>query len=214
MGPAQRPPHRPGRRNVVIYLSSGAPVWATGSNGMVVHFKTLLALSASVQTYLNRQFAAMDELYIDGRVNITRGTTEYLSADATLATLLDLDVGACTTSSLTTEQRTLMGHRNNAGGNDVVVYLVSTLTGGGGNFVGCATHPDGQPACAIVQSAGADWLTAHEVGHVLGLSHVSSTPATNSDFLMWPNIGWTNTPPNLSSGEFQSMRNSDLTPVT
>lgn len=200
--------------NLVLYRPNGTALWATGTNGMVVHFKTLVALSAAVQTYLDRQFAAMDELYIDGRVNTTLGTFEDLSGDATLATLLDLDVGACTTSSLTGEQSSLMGHRNNAGAHDVVVYLVSTLTGGAGNFVGCASHPSGSPACAIVQAAGADWLTAHEVGHVLGLSHVSTTPATNSDFLMWPNIGWTNLPPDLSSGEFQTMRNSNLTPVT
>jgi hypothetical protein len=199
--------------NVVIYLPSGSPVWATGTNGMVVHFKSLLAITPAIQGYFDRQFAAMDELYIDGRVNVSLGTTEDLSGDATLAALLDLDVGACTTASLTDEQRTLMGHRNNAGSKDLVVYLVSTLTGGGGNFVGCATHPSNQPACAIVQT-NSDWLSAHEIGHVLGLNHVASTPATNSDFLMWPFTNWTNTPPNLSSGEFQTMRDSDLTPVT
>jgi hypothetical protein len=48
---------------------------------------------------------------------------------------------------------------------------------------------------------------------VLGLQHVTSTPATNSDFLMWPDTGWTNRPPDLSSGEYVTMRNSDLTPV-
>jgi hypothetical protein len=200
--------------NLVIYRPNGSPMWSTGTYGMVVHFKTLLSLSAALRTYLDRQYAAMDELYIDGRVNTTFGTYEDLSGDTTLSTLLVFDVGACTTTSLTSEQSTLMGHRNNAGAKDVVVYLVSTLTGDGGNLVGCASHPSDKPACAIVQAAGADWLTAHEIGHVLGLSHVSTTPATNSDFLMWPNIGWTNTPPDLSASEFQTMRNSDLTPVT
>jgi hypothetical protein len=200
--------------NVVIYQPNGAPIWATGTNGMVVHFKTLLALTAGIQTYLDRQFAAMDELYIDGRVNVTLGTTEDLSGDKTLSTLLDLDVGTCVMGSTTSEQNSLMGHRNNVGSKDVVVYLVSSLTGGSSNFVGCASHPGDQPACAIVQVAGADWLAAHEVGHVLGLRHVGSTPATNSDFLMWPNISWTHLPPDLSSGEYQTMRNSDLTPVT
>ena len=57
-------------------------------------------------------------------------------------------------------------------------------------------------------------LPAHELGHVLGLLHVSSTPATNSDFLMWPNTGWSNTPPDLSSSEFKTMRDSNLTPIS
>jgi hypothetical protein len=150
--------------NLVIYQPNNVAIWATGTNGIVVHFKTLLALTAGIQTYLDRQFAAMDELYIDGRVNIALGTTEDLSGDNTLATLLDLDVGACVSGSTTSEQNTLMGHRSNVGSKDVAVYLVSSLTGGSGKFVGCASHPSDKPACAIVQVAGADWLTAHEVG--------------------------------------------------
>ena len=70
-----------------------------------------------------------------------------------------------------------MANRNNAGATHVVVYLVSTLMGGGGNLLGCATHPDGQPGAAIIQGGtDADWLTAHEVGHVLGLRHVCTRP--------------------------------------
>ncbi|BDI05278.1 hypothetical protein [Sphaerotilus microaerophilus] len=200
--------------NVVIYRPGGQPTWSTGTYGMHVHFKTLLSLTPTVRAYIDRQFAALDDLYIDGSVNTTMGTIEDLSGDSSLSTLLDLDVGACTSSSLTDEQRILFSQRNNCGANDLVVYLVSSLVGGSGNFVGCASHPSDRPACAIVQDAGADWLTAHEIGHVLGLSHVSSTPATNSDYLMWPNVGWTNTPPDLSSSEYKKMRDSNLTPVS
>jgi hypothetical protein len=89
--------------------------------------------------------------------------------------------------------------------------------------LGCATHPDGQPGAAIVQVA-ADWLTAHELGHVLGLRHVCTMPtpanpmpsnpcmgAGHSDSLMFPNIGWTNTPPDLATSEEDTIRGSGLT---
>ena len=139
-----------------------------------------------------------------------RGTTEDLSGNASLSTLVDLDVGACILGAPTAEQTTLYGNRNNAGANDLVVYVVRTLVGGAGNFVGCATHPTSQPGAAIVQATG-DWLLSHEIGHVLGLFHVASTPTTNSDFLMWPNTSWTNTPPNVTAAETTTMLASTLT---
>jgi hypothetical protein len=48
----------------------------------------------------------------------------------------------------------------------------------------------------------------HEVGHVLGLSHVN-----NNDRLMTGNgtANITNPPPDLSSSEITTMRNSSLT---
>jgi len=107
--------------------------------------------------------------------------------------------------STTSDQDTLFAHRNNAGSDDIVVYLVSSLIGGTGNFVGCAAHPAGEPACSVVEVDTARWLTAHEVGHVLGLSHVS-----NSDRLMNPDIGWTNLPPDLVDSEYQTMLGSSL----
>jgi len=61
----------------------------------------------------------------------------------------------------------------------------------------------------VIQTNAA-WLTAHECGHVLDLNHVSDTPATNTDYLMWKNTGWTNTPPDLSTDEVSTILNSDL----
>jgi hypothetical protein len=127
-----------------------------------------------------------------------------------LATLVALDVGNCILGAPTAEQNTLFANRNNAGADDLVVYVVGSLVGGSGTFVGCATHPGGQPGAAIVQSS-AQWLLAHEIGHVLDLLHVATSPTTNSDFLMWPNIGWTNVPPDLSGSEAATMLASSLT---
>lgn len=107
----------------------------------------------------------------------------------------------------TPDQNTLFQNRNNAGANDLVVYWMNSLIGGAGNFVGCAAFPAGQPGCVIVQT-GARWLTAHEVGHVLDLTHVNDT-----NRLMNPNTGWTNPPPDVIQSEFQTMVNSGFTIV-
>lgn len=184
-----------------------------GVSPLRIHFKSLIEITDALDSYITTQFESMYELFIAGNVHVSLATIEDLSRDATLQPFSDLDVGGCTMGAPTSEHNQLYAHRNNAGVDDVVVYIVSTLTGGAGNFVGCATHPDGQPGCAIVQVA-ADWLTAHEVGHVLGLQHVDDKVAANSKFLMWPNIGWTNTPPDLTSTEFQTMIDSALTPIT
>ncbi len=177
-----------------------------GSQRITVHFKSLLQLTQARLNYLADQYAAMEELYAGGgNIAVFRGTTEDLSGNAALTTLQNLNVGTCVLGSTTTDQTTLFANRNNAGSNDIVVYLVSTLTGGAGNFVGCASHPASEPGCAIVEVDTARWLTSHEVGHVLGLLHVSDT-----DRLMNPTIGWTNLPPDLISSEFKTMLDSSL----
>jgi hypothetical protein len=152
----------------------------------------------------------MQRLFTLARIDVRRGTTEDLSGDDDLATLLALDVDGCFLGQPTAEVEDLFANRNNAADNDLVIYIVQTLVGGAGNFVGCASHPDGQPGATIVQSS-ARWLLAHEVGHVLGLLHVPTTPSSNSDFLMWPNIGWTNVPPDISAAQVAQMIDSDLT---
>jgi hypothetical protein len=91
-----------------------------------------------------------------------------------------------------------------------VIYVVDTLVGGSGNLLGCATHPDGQPGAAIVDNVSARWLTSHEVGHVLGLRHVTG-PSASTDDLMWRTVAWTNPPPDVASGEASTMRGSSLT---
>ncbi|WP_221390548.1 hypothetical protein [Dyadobacter sp. NIV53] len=177
---------------------------------ITVHFKTLVALDATINTYIDNQFAAMETLFLDGRVGVIRGTTEDLSGDAALQPLSNLDVGGCFMGSPTTDQTTLFQNRNNAGTDDLVVYIVNSLIGGAGNFVGCASHPTGQPGCAVV-NINAPWLLAHEIGHVLGLSHVDGTIPANSDFLMWPNVGWTNTPPDVTTADYTTMLGSTFT---
>lgn len=180
---------------------------------VTVHFKSLVPINDNVNQFIDEQFNAMQRLFAEGDIAVLRGTTENLSGDPNLELLRDLDVANCILGQPTQEQNDLFANRNNVGNNELVVYIVSTLIGGGGNFVGCATHPNGQPGVAIVQ-IDARWLTAHEVGHVLGLRHVCQRPAcvdSQRDSLMYPTIEWTNVPPNLSASEYTKMQNSNLT---
>jgi hypothetical protein len=200
-------------RRLGVPVVSMEPADAAAHFGWFAHFAAINTRASSALTqarldFLADQFAAMEELFAGGgNIAVFRGTTEDLSGNAALAALQNLNVGACVMGTTTADQNTLFQNRNNAGANDLVIYLASTLIGGAGNFVGCAAFPAGRPGCAIVQN-GARWLTAHEVGHVLGLGHI-----TNTDRLMNPSTGWTNVPPDLVQTEFQTMLNSGFTIV-
>jgi hypothetical protein len=179
----------------------------------IIHFKSLLPITTTVNTFIDNQFAAMAQLFATVGINAFRGTTEDLSGNVNLQPLQNLNVGPCLLGQPTQDQNDLFANRNNVGDNEIVIYIVSTLIGGTGNFLGCATHPDGQPGAAVVQDP-AQWLTAHEVGHVLDLRHVCQMPNClpgQSDSLMFPNVGWTNVPPDLSASEESIMRDSNLT---
>lgn len=183
---------------------------------VIVHFKSLLAINDAINQFIDTQFIAMQRLFAEGDVAVFRGTTEDLSRNNALQPLQNLDVGGCRLGQPTQEQNDLFANRNNVGNNELVVYIVSTLidaSGRAGNFLGCATHPDGQPGAAVVQ-ANARWLIVHEIGHVLGLLHVcegASCHLEDRDSLMFPDVGWTNVPPDLTGSEYQTMINSGLT---
>jgi hypothetical protein len=189
-----------------------------------LHFKSLLPIDDAITRFIDTQFIAMQQLFATKGINVSQETTEDLSGDPNLQDLQDLDVGQCFMGQTTQDQNTLFANRNNAGNKELVIYIVATLIGGTGNFLGCAAHPDEQPGAVVVQTTDA-WLTAHEVGHVLGLRHVCEFPTTTNptpetacvsggaqrDNLMFPNVGWTNVPPDLSAAEESTMRDSSLT---
>jgi hypothetical protein len=150
---------------------------------------------------INQMIVNMTQVYASVGINVLLGTTENLNLPATF---LDIDVGGCTSGSTTAEQDQLFSNRNNVGLDDVVAYFVRMTDP---PFNGCAAHPSGRPS-AVVASIASEWTLAHEIGHVLGLNHV-----TDNNRLMTgggtANI--TNPPPDLVPSEASTMQSSRLT---
>lgn len=186
----------------ISHFQHGSIYWSATAGARVlrervrVHVKTL---ETPVSFTLNEQFAAMQEVYAMAGIQVDWATTENL----VLAALNDVDVGGCTMGSVTAEQVTLFGNRNFVGVDDMVVYYVRSTVPA---YNGCAAHPAGRPGAVVVRSASR-WTLGHELGHVLGLSHVSL-----SDRLMTGlgTFGITNPPPDLIASEVTTMIASGL----
>jgi hypothetical protein len=190
-----------------------------------LHWKSLRPLDAAMNGFIDGQTTAITDLYATAGLTVVRATTEDLSGNTSLAALLDLDVGTCTMGAPSTEQTSLAANRNNVAAGDIVAYIVRSLIGGGGNLLGCASLPSNRPGVAVVQVTNAPWLTAHEVGHVLGLSHVCRFPSAGNpnptplcvvggafnDRVMFPVVvNFTHPPPDIISSEEATMLASSL----
>lgn len=176
--------------------------WANlGQECVRMHIKTLTAPTVNLQTMID----SMEQVYLTANIGVEIVSEETLNInDPAISPLNDVDCGSCMMGTVTNEQTQLFNHRNNVGANEVVVYFVRSTVPA---YNGCAAHPAGRPG-AVVARGATQWTLAHEVGHVLGLSHVN-----NSDRLMTgggtANI--TNPPPDIIASEAQTMLNSNLT---
>jgi len=162
-----------------------------------LHFKIL---GNPTSFTVNQMLASMQTVYNANGFAVQLGSTENLN----LPLLNDLDVGPCTMGTTTAEQNQLFGNRNNVGPNDVACYFVRSTVPA---LNGCAAFPPGRPSVAVT-SVASQWTLGHEVGHVLGLSHVN-----NNDRLMTGNGTWniTNPPPDLIASERATMNASPFT---
>jgi predicted Zn-dependent protease len=192
-----------------------------------LHLKILTTPDLAIDTMLNR----MREIYRSAGIRVQVVSRENLSA-ATLGAaafnnLNDLDVAQCKDST-SDEQNALFANQNSVPGgqraSEIVVYFVRSVTKtAGGSLNGCATFPAGQPGAAIAKIASR-WTLAHEVGHVLGLQHISGEhtgcPETNPQCCSTPDFTRLMTgcstsnivgTPTVDSAEMNTMTSSSVT---
>lgn len=161
-----------------------------------LHIKVLSAPTIPIDTMI----ASMRSVFEPAGFRVVRASDETLN----LPLLNVCDVGGCTAGSTTAEQNTLFGNRNNIGTNEVVAYFVQATNP---PLNGCAAHPAGRPG-AVVAGIASQWTLGHEIGHVLGLNHVSDNNRLMTG-LGTNNI--TNPPPDFIASEITTMNNSALT---
>ncbi|QQZ58941.1 hypothetical protein JI735_19630 [Paenibacillus sonchi] len=162
--------------------------------------KLHLKILEQPQIPIDEMVEAMKKVYATADIQVDIISTEILTEPL----LMDLDVGRCVKGETTQEQDKLFSNRNNMKDNELAIYFVrSTIP----PYNGCAAHPSGRPG-AVVTRVASVWTLGHEVGHVLGLSHVNDL-----DRLMTGggtnNI--TNPPPDLVSPEIETIRQSPYT---
>jgi hypothetical protein len=172
-----------------------------------IHIKILTNPSVPI----HRMLSSMRQIYSKASICIIVVSREELKGP-TFDALTDISIGNCVLGRTTTEQNQLFQNRNNVGNNEIVIYFVrSTVPAANG----CASHPNGRPG-AVIANIASRWTLAHEVGHVLGLLHISGEGnlCQNADFtrLMTgcstSNIVGT---PVIVQSEINAMRNSNLT---
>jgi hypothetical protein len=187
-----------------------------------IHLKVLQQPNIPIDTMLRN----MRQVYSTANIRVVVGSRENLGGPP-FAALLDVDVGTCprppvSQATLTAEQVQLFQNRNNVGPNEIAVYFVRTTQP---TSNGCSASTANQPSVVVAQTAS-PWTLAHEVGHVLGLAHISgentNCPPANPRCCSTPdftrlmtgcgtrNITGT---PTVSQGEINTMIASNLTPA-
>ena len=172
-----------------------------------LHVKVLTAPTISIAQMITNT----NQVYATERLRVVLASTENLN----LPLLNVLQVGTCQ-GQVTPQQAQLFANRNGVERGDIVVYFVQATINA---FNGCANFPPGRPGAVVAQIAS-PWTLAHELGHVLGLSHIDDpppppapAPPRNFDRLMTGGgtALITNPPPDLVAAEGVTMRASFLT---
>lgn len=121
--------------------------------------------------------------------------------------LSNVNVGACRLNQSMTSQQDAMfgiGAFQGVPATHILCFWVNEVqTDTGTNLAGCASHPTDRGAC-VVAAIGSPWTLAHEVGHVLGLRHVSGS----TNLMSSPTANISSNPPQLSASEIETVKRS------
>ncbi len=183
---------------IQIPLSDTPPVF---THRVRLHFRSLSLTDIPFATAFRNAQRVYAQYGI--RIDFASGASLGLSPDEAQR-LADVD-GSCVwdiTDGEYADVQRLAGHIPS---NEILVCYIGRFTAG---ELGCGGHLPDTPAC-IVASAGSQWTTAHEVGHVLLGSHfipVHSTDTANLMLSSTPNI--TSNPPILTAAQVTQMKTS------
>lgn len=181
----------------------GSIYWSAATGALACRQTVRLhvkCLTAPTRFSINQMISSMRQTYATAQIGVRYVSFETLNLPA----LNDIDVGGCTMGTTTAEQVQLFANRNSAGANDVVAYFVRSTQP---PYNGCAAFPAGRPG-AVIASGASVWTLGHEIGHVLGLSHVNDNnrlmTGNGTDLI-------TNPPPDLIASESATMIASSFT---
>jgi hypothetical protein len=168
--------------------------WVGGWVELGTQIRILIKVITTPNVAIATMLANMRAVFATAGIRVSEGPRENLTVVPTPGAPAQtaFNVGPCNLGqALTADQTRLFANRNNAGANDIVLYMVTTVNSAVGPLNGCATST-GLPGAVISQGAS-QWTMAHEVGHVLGLTHLTTEntgcPAVNPACCSTPNFG-------------------------
>jgi len=136
-----------------------------------LHIKILTSPTKDLEVMIDRAREIYDKIGIGFVISSREELTTTAIGAATFNNLDAMDVAGCDNLGYSADQMTLFAMRNNAAADDLCIYFVTSVTSSG-SLNGCAAFPPNQPG-AVISTGASFWTLAHEVGHVLGLPHIS-----------------------------------------
>ncbi len=166
-----------------------------------LHLRVLVEPDVTIRALID----SCDQAYRPAGLSVdVRSQTTLRLSDREIQLFNTLNVGnGCMGSRVTAEQDQLFALARGIDEREVVIFFVQETFRA---VSGCAQHPEHQPG-AIVVSACSEWTLAHELGHLLMLTHVD-----DSRRLMFNRgtVGISRRPPELAADEITTILESPL----